>query len=310
MNWLNNVLCCIFWYQQIHGLNVSKVIEVSRDLDTSSIIILGSLDLDESVALLYLDQDLYIQVIQNQSEAHHQVSEPLDGKQVVVLSFGLVEDSFEVLALSNQHNLIHNTWIIVVHGSIQDAILKASKIFSARKQLSPLSTIFLVEECLHEKCPKNFHQMIGNIKLPPKFRVKRQNCESLEKKLKKNLFQNTSAPVSSHVDKDLEKTVDLEGQTITVSYEHFPPFIDIIEKDKKLLKIGGIIPEIVDHIAHAVNLTIKYVPFKERNIWSRKHPNGTWSGDLADVASGEHDTSVAAYMTAVERLDYGNIFKH
>ncbi len=90
-----------------------------------------------------------------------------------------------------------------------------------------------------------------------------------------------------------------------VSYEDVPPFCEVMEIDGKLIEIKGSTTEVVNHICQAVNLTVKYVPFKERNIWSRKNSDGSWSGGLADVASGEHVTSAAAFISTLERFEIG-----
>ncbi len=104
---------------------------------------------------------------------------------------------------------------------------------------------------------------------------------------------------------DLMERTDLNGQSVPVSYEHFPPFFNANEKNGELKDMNGILPELLDSIAVLVNISIKYIPFKERNVWGRKNPDGSWGGAIADIANREFATSVGAFVPTLERFDIG-----
>ncbi len=97
--------------------------------------------------------------------------------------------------------------------------------------------------------------------------------------------------------------LDLNGQPITVSYENIPP--QCIVLDEAEASLTGVLPGLLDSIADWINVTIQYVPFRQRRIWSRKLQNGSWTGALADIASGEHVTSAASFISTLDRFEVG-----
>ncbi len=102
-------------------------------------------------------------------------------------------------------------------------------------------------------------------------------------------------------EENVDANLNLNSQTIVVSYEKYAPFC-IVKEDGSL---SGIFPTAMDLIAQQVNLTILYVPFTERSVWSRKESNGTWSGALADIYRGLHVSSVAGFVHTLERFEIG-----
>ncbi len=70
----------------------------------------------------------------------------------------------------------------------------------------------------------------------------------------------------------------------------------------------GYLPDIMNHIAGALNITVQYIPFRIPARYSHRYENGTWVGAIADVANGLHETSVAGFSYTLERQLIGYTF--
>ena len=144
-----------------------------------------AISLEVNGVSIYSDQEMssvphfgndivYYQFVNNVSVALNQVLKTKTKKNMIVLDFLSIEDSYEVLASSSQHNLIHNNWIIVYKSNADQALEIAMTYFPQRKQLNPFSKIFLVQDFLVDIWDMHFHQLIGNINYQPHIKALKQ----------------------------------------------------------------------------------------------------------------------------------------
>ncbi len=142
--------------------------DIARDLQISWLTIIS--DFDKMDKYSTIDPDLSVQWIAEKSYAQAYTTWPINGNHILLLDFNQIQDSFEILANSTQHNLIHNSWIVVTNDSMSLQAIKtvSHETFPSKGQLSPFSRIFLVKEDFPGKV---VFQMIGNILEGPYFKV-------------------------------------------------------------------------------------------------------------------------------------------
>ncbi len=99
------------------------------------------------------------------------------------------------------------------------------------------------------------------------------------------------------------KRLDFNGQSIKVAYNGWDPFCIVLEERSN--NVSGILPTGINAIAEYLNLTVDYSPFTVRDQYAKRFPNGTWIGNLADVANGIFVTSAAGYSPLLERTEIG-----
>ncbi len=92
---------------------------------------------------------------------------------------------------------------------------------------------------------------------------------------------------------------DFHGQTIVASYTKWWPFC--IEDD--IGDVRGIVPTLAKEVASMLNLSIEFVPFRERANFGNKLPNGSWSGNIGDIVNGLVQTSVSGYIATTDRSE-------
>ena len=86
---------------------------------------------------------------------------------------------------------------------------------------------------------------------------------------------------------------------MVASYEHWKPFS--IENDDG--SVSGILPNLARDAGKLLNLSIQFVPFRDRENFGIKLPNGSWTGNLGDVVSGLVQTSASGYMVTADRFE-------
>ncbi len=96
---------------------------------------------------------------------------------------------------------------------------------------------------------------------------------------------------------ETNRRLDHKGQTIRFSYEAWPPLV-MINEDGSL---DGLMPNVAVAVTRMLNLTPEYIRIRDPSGW--RLPNGTWTGDLADVGSGFVDAGIWGYIITMERLE-------
>ncbi len=108
------------------------------------------------------DDNVMVQWITNHSTMEKIVGLPFEVRSTIVLDFNDIGQSLSILASASQHNLIHSHWIIL---SARQSLDFVYDWFPSRKQLSPMSKIFIVNET------NATHQILGIIQEQPKIKV-------------------------------------------------------------------------------------------------------------------------------------------
>ncbi|KPJ04976.1 Glutamate receptor, ionotropic kainate 1 [Papilio xuthus] len=98
-----------------------------------------------------------------------------------------------------------------------------------------------------------------------------------------------------HYNTDLfaDKTKNLYGETLSVVYlEHVPSVVNTKSNETK--KVGGVEIEILNTIASKMNFKLKLYQSTdaEQNKWGQKLPNGSYSGLLGEMVTGQADIAV------------------
>ncbi len=105
---------------------------------------------------------------------------------------------------------------------------------------------------------------------------------------------------------EIEKTstrMDHGGQTIRLSYEDWYPFVKKLDNGS----VTGMMIDISKSICSKLNLSIEFVQI--RDPAGGKLPNGTWTGDFADIAERFVDAGIWGYIVSEERLEIAD-FSH
>ncbi len=95
------------------------------------------------------------------------------------------------------------------------------------------------------------------------------------------------------------ENVDFHGQSLVASYETFVPFCFVKEDGS----VSGIVPSLATEVGKMLNVSIQFVPFRQRDLFGTKLPNGTWIGSFGDIVSGLIHTAVSGYMVTAERAN-------
>ena len=96
---------------------------------------------------------------------------------------------------------------------------------------------------------------------------------------------------------DAKENHNFHGQPLTAAFYPWSPFC-IVHGDGL---ISGILPTLAEDIARMLNLSMQLVPFREKGKFGSKLPNGTWTGNIAEVAQGHVHTSVSGQAYTAER---------
>ena len=95
----------------------------------------------------------------------------------------------------------------------------------------------------------------------------------------------------------IKNRMDHGGQKLRLTYESWIPLVAIHPNGS----IDGLLPAVVNVIADKLNLSLEFV--RVRDPSAGRLPNGTWTGDLADVGSRFVDAGIWGYVPTLERLE-------
>ena len=104
-----------------------------------------------------------------------------------------------------------------------------------------------------------------------------------------------------NLSKTIEETrgnMDHSRQIVKLSYESWNPRV-ILYPDGS---IDGYMPRIANAIADMLNLTIEYKRVKDTT--AGRLPNGSYAGDIGEIASGVVDGSIWGYVASLDRTDF------
>ncbi len=162
---------CLF---PVKGLDHMLLETILNDIDTRSVLLISDESLEKAPQNLI--GEVYFQgVIFDPTAANILVSQPLESRTLIVLEHTEFDESLQVLAASNQHNLIASTWIVITQSPLDQITPKLTSL-QQQKELSPMSNIFILEKCNQQLCDPTIHQILGRIKDPPIIRVLSLKC--------------------------------------------------------------------------------------------------------------------------------------
>ena len=115
------------------------------------------------------------------------------------------------------------------------------------------------------------------------------------------------------------QTSTFNGHVFKAGYGVYAPFTTL--ESVSPLKLGGLMPDLLDIFVKQANLTIKYLDALPHNegVWSKKYvldnfelnlrlktdffrlPNSTWTGMLAEVGNSRVDVNAGSFTLTLER---------
>ncbi len=148
----------------------AKIIAETR---AKGIIWIGN-DFDRT--LVDFAETIPLQYMENTTFATSVLEVPIDSNFLIMLSLDNPGKASDLLAIVNQYNFIHSTWLLI--GSNQSLLdTTMLKLFANRKfrGFSPHAKMFFVPDCLlHSNCNELVIQIFGSGSVKPTYKVKHQ----------------------------------------------------------------------------------------------------------------------------------------
>ncbi len=246
-----------------------------------------------SPALDYVDiiETTQIQNVYNNSEAQNLLSNPVDPGLLILLSMDSPVELSRLFSTVNQHNYVFNTWIITGSGdSLFDQAMSLLK--SDFHGFGPQLKMFFVNG------DSKIVQFVGRGYLLPEIKV---FCKIVQRSIVKIFLFQTCGYLGKDCNitnavLEADNNLDFNGQVMTFSYGPgwFP--LSFIDNDGNVV---GIFPQIASEISTMLNFTLELrFLLNPSEGFAMRLDNGTWIGNLADIANGKiHSTIVSAIPT-------------
>ena len=213
---------------------------------------------------------------------------------LVIMNTNNPEDIHVTLSAATQLSLSNNVWFVVSQSSNVRNMFDfafASKQNPDQKVLNPQAQLYFLDDCpggSGHDCDRTITEVFGNGRYDPIFKV----C---------GLLAN-GCDLAKAVE-DRKERIDFNGQVIKVSCEIWRPF-SYVGKDESsfygqlpdafkvshcqlsLSSLTNCLDTLLKVMAAMSNLTVVIERFRDKYVWGALQEDGSWSGAVGDVVSG------------------------